>query len=188
MTDVPRDYPLYPGGLDPNGGPVDLDEPTDRLWQMYRVQQGLQRRFYDGVDPATFNPTDRAAYLQIMAFSAESEIHEAMGEVGWKPWATSSHLRKAEFMAEMVDAWHFFMNMMIGAGMTPDDLYRGYMVKQNINHQRITNGYDGVTNKCPSCKRALDDPATECRIINDQSHWCVNYPSVGIMGTVEPAA
>ena len=134
----------------------------DRMSQMLDMQAALQRRYHDGRDPASFSIEDRCSYIQVMVHAAQHELGEAMDEVGWKPWASSRHINRAQFHAEMVDAWHFFMNLMLAGDMDMDDLYRGYMEKNPINHTRITDGYDGVSTKCKCCGRALDDPATEC--------------------------
>lgn len=93
------------------------------------------------------------------------ELYEALGEMGWKSWATSRHFNREAVQAELVDAWHFFMNLMLHAGMSPGDLYAGFIAKQRTNRLRQTQGYDGVSTKCPECKRARDDSAVECEVV-----------------------
>lgn len=105
---------------------------------------------------------------QVLALT--DELHEALNEMGWKPWASSDHINAAAVMGELVDAWHFLMNLILlmyvdvenPAGHASQALYAGFMEKNLRNIERQKQGYDGVSGKCPICKRAYDDPAVEC--------------------------
>ena len=66
---------------------------------------------------------------------------------------------------ELVDVFHFFMNLCMVAHMGPEELMQRYIEKRNVNAKRQEEGYDGVSTKCPECKRALDDPAVQCHEI-----------------------
>lgn len=134
----------------------------DRLELMYEMQKELQARFNDGRTIAEFGEEEHIAELMPNAFSMMAELFEAFKEVGWKPWATSRHFNRPAFKSEMIDAFHFFMNMMLHADMTPDELYAGYVQKNQENHHRIDEGYDGVSGKCPVCKRDFKDSGVEC--------------------------
>lgn len=134
----------------------------DRLELMYEMQKELQRRFNDGKAIGEFSEEEHIAQLMPNAFSMFAETFEAFKEVGWKPWATSRHFNREAFKSEMVDAWHFFLNMMLHADMTVEELYAGYVDKNQKNHQRIDEGYDGVSGKCPVCKRDYTDAGVEC--------------------------
>jgi hypothetical protein len=120
------------------------------------------------VDPRTLTAEERATFLTWNAFAAEDEIHEAMQEVGWKPWATSRHMNTAEFLGEIVDALHFLGNMILTASINQHEdpkvlaqmLWSGYQAKVQVNMERQQNEYDGVSTKCPICKREMKgDPA-----------------------------
>lgn len=126
------------------------------------MQKELQTRFNDGRTLDEFSEEEHIAELMPNAFSMFAEMFEAFKEVGWKPWATSRHFNREAFHSEMVDAFHFFMNMMLHGDMTPRDLFEGYVKKNLKNHERIDEGYDGVTGKCPVCKRDFKDDGVEC--------------------------
>ena len=93
------------------------------------------------------------------------ELGEMMAEVGWKPWASSRHVDYTPAYQEMVDAWHFFLNILLALGAShqrPIDSvardFESYYVKKNAkNLQRQVEGYDGVKDKCLNCHRALED-------------------------------
>lgn len=137
-----------------------------RLTHMLKMQRDLQLRYNKGKALEDFTDEERMEAIRINVLSCTSELHEALDETGWKPWATSNHLNVEAFRSELVDVWHFFMNLMLHSGMTATDLYEGYIKKNAKNHQRQDDGYDGVSTKCPGCKRAYDDDAVKCdRII-----------------------
>lgn len=125
------------------------------------AQHQLQINSY-GKDPASLTGEERAEFIRWNILAAEDELHEALAEVGWKPWATSRPLNYGAFKGELVDAFHFFMNLMLVAGITADEFLTAYQVKREKNAKRQIEGYDGVTGKCKDCGRALDDAAVEC--------------------------
>lgn len=129
---------------------------TDRLDEMLLNQRMFQAQL-NGYDVAEQTNEQRITNFKESLFALEHELHEAVDELGWKSWATSRHFNTEEVRKELVDAWHFFMNLMLHAGMSADDLYKGYLRKLGINQQRQADGYDGIIGKCPQCRRALDD-------------------------------
>lgn len=131
------------------------------LAEMMDAQQHLQE-IINGKRLDQFTDEERMEALRINVLALIKELGEALDETGWKPWATSNHINAYAFKGEIVDAWHFLMNLMLHVGMTPEDLYDGYFIKHRINLKRQRDGYDGVTGKCPQCKRAYDDPAVKC--------------------------
>lgn len=117
----------------------------------------------NGTPLEEYDDDRRAEFVKNNVLAALDELHEALGEVGWKPWASSRHLNRDAFKGELVDVLHFFFNLMGIAGITPEELLEGYEKKAAKNRSRQEVGYDGVTEKCPHCRRALDDDAVECR-------------------------
>lgn len=70
------------------------------------------------------------------------ELAEAMQHLKNKPWRdTLTGVDKAEFYEELVDTFHFFVEMCITAGMTYEDLRDGYLEKHQENLNRQDNGY-----------------------------------------------
>lgn len=118
--------------------------------------------------PADLRGDDRAQFVTWNMFAIEDELHEAIAEMGWKPWATSRHLNGPEMLKEMVDAWHFFMNVLLVIGgemgwtteQTADEFTKMYIAKNAENIRRQEDGYDGVSSKCPQCHRELTELAS----------------------------
>lgn len=140
--------------------------PTD-LSDLLDMQLRLQQEHMKDGDPRelrTVDPEAWAVFMRWNAFALEDELHEAMAEVGWKPWAESRHLNREAFIAEMVDGFHFFMNLLLAGspGMTPqeiaDEFGVAYRNKNQVNAQRQEEGYTGMA-KCPGCHRDLKETA-----------------------------
>jgi hypothetical protein len=68
------------------------------------------------------------------------ELSEAMQELKLKPWKLKEELTVEEnFVEEMADSFHFFVEICITAGMTAD-LHRAYFRMHQKNNQRIDGG------------------------------------------------
>lgn len=126
----------------------------DRLEEMLAMQRDFQRSI-NGYEAEHQGPVTRITNFKESLFALEHELHEAVDEMGWKSWATSRHFNTERVQAELVDVWHFFMNLMIHAGMSADDLYQQFLTKHEVNWRRQQDGYDGVTGKCRQCHRDL---------------------------------
>ena len=111
---------------------------------------------------------DIAEFLTWNVTALMSELAEMLNEVGWKPWASSRHINGGEAVREMVDAFHFFLNILLALGAWDGatmqdvaDLFTEYYQEKNAkNLQRQVEEYDGVTTKCSICKRELSE--TDC--------------------------
>ena len=133
----------------------------DQLHEWLRTQRELQEKSY-GFDFGEMTTTDRIEFITWNVLALTDELHEALAETGWKPWATSRHINDDAFKSELIDAFHFMGNLFLAADMDGDEVMRRYRKKRQVNADRQADGYDGVTTKCPVCKRALDDPAVSC--------------------------
>src|SRR5690606_37354927 len=83
-----------------------------QLERMLVAQRQLQVDSF-GVDPLKLTGDERAEFIRWNALALTDEIHEMLGEVGWKPWATARHVNHDLAVKELVDAWHFFMNLLL---------------------------------------------------------------------------
>lgn len=93
------------------------------------------------------------------------ELHELLGEVGWKPWAKSRHINLDAARGEWIDALHFMLNLGLVLGLDQaKEITALYDAKHAKNEKRQEEGYDGVSTKCPGCGRALDDDAVKCEV------------------------
>jgi len=128
------------------------------LHEMIAAQRDLQEKLGYHFEQMTQN--ERIEYIKESALALTDEVHEALAETGWKSWATSRHVNREPYLGELRDAWQFLTNMMLAAEPDPvtlaEWLSSALAKKHRVNHDRI-GAYDGVTTKCPSCSRALED-------------------------------
>jgi NTP pyrophosphatase (non-canonical NTP hydrolase) len=140
---------------------------------IYVIQRAFQARLHEGQFPASMSEVDRMEYLRTQSLALTDELHEALAETGWKPWATSNHINRDAYAGELADVFIFFMNLMLVADITPSELLALVKEKQTKNAKRQDDGYDGVTTKCPGCKRAYDDDAVKCFPGSNPGYaWC----------------
>lgn len=137
-----------------NMSPLSIDN-------MLAIQHALQVKSF-GNDPKALTEEERAEWIRWNMLALEDELHEALAETGWKPWATSKHVNREAFISELVDAWHFFMNLLLVVDCSAAEFTQAYAKKRKLNAERQAAGYDGVTGKCGNCMRALDDEAVAC--------------------------
>jgi hypothetical protein len=135
----------------------------ERPWRWLESTRDLQREAFDwnwdviragGVE-YYLEQLGRSTMENIT--SAVAELGEVLNEVGWKPWASKRFVNRKAFIAELVDVVHFLANMIVSVDCTDDEWEEAYRAKQEINRQRQRDGYDGATDKCPSCLRAYTE-------------------------------
>lgn len=127
------------------------------------AQHELQVKSF-GNDPKQLSDPEKLEWIRWNMLALMDELHEALAETGWKPWAKSKHVNRDAFVSELVDAFHFLMNLMLVVDCDADEFLAKYFEKRGINAARQAAGYDGVAGKCPECKRALDDTAVTCTV------------------------
>ena len=124
-----------------------------------------------GGDPYQMSVEQLAKFITWNHTALVVELGEMLNEVGWKPWASSRHCEGDLALREMVDAWHFFLNIMLGISSwhslmhdgleSPEDVgeffENYYREKNRKNLTRQIVGYDGVSTKCKSCRRELSE-------------------------------
>lgn len=131
------------------------------LSQALQAQYELQLKSF-GNDPKQLNDEEKLEWVRWNMLALMDELHEALAETGWKPWAKSKHINRDAYVSELVDAFHFLMNLMLVVDCSAEEFLAKYFEKRGINADRQAAGYDGVAGKCPKCKRALDDTAVTC--------------------------
>lgn len=143
-----------------------MADKTDSLVKIFQLQGALQERL--GYDFNAMDDTRLMEYIRVNILALTDELHEALNETHWKPWAKSAapgFKDRDKFAGELIDAVHFLVNLCLGARMTPDELIALFEGKNKVNHARQDAGYAG-TFKCdgPGCKRALDEPGIEVKV------------------------
>lgn len=105
----------------------------DRLAQMFWMQKSLQE--YLKMDMTS------QSYINMNFMALSDELHEFLRETPFKPWKKNQTLNVENAKEELVDMAHFFMNLCLAVGMTPDELYERYCAKNKENFERQKRGY-----------------------------------------------
>lgn len=83
-------------------------------------------------------------HVRDMALRGVEEMFEALQHLkNWKPHRDTeiTEFDKDEFLEEVVDAFNYFLSVLVLTGVTPDELYDMYCRKDDVIHQRLNTGY-----------------------------------------------
>ena len=108
----------------------------DKLHEMFMKQIALQEKL--GVSK---NIVGNQEYINVQSLALIDEVMEALRETPWKSWKTKQNFNQDKFKDELIDAWHFLINLSLASGMTSLEVYRRYLEKNKINHKRKEEGY-----------------------------------------------
>ena len=80
--------------------------------------------------------------LKDFAWRVTEEIGEAMNCLKNKPWKqTHMQTDQTHYQEELIDALHFFVELLILSGMEAKDVYRMYVKKNEVNKFRQRSKY-----------------------------------------------
>lgn len=135
---------------------------------MMRSQIAQQIETYKN-DIEKMTDEERIQFFNINILAMTDEVHEMLAEAPWKMWSANygkpEHYNAQAMAGEAADVLCFFFNLLWTAGVKPEQVTYAYEKKLRVNASRQLTGYDvsAEGTKCPVCKRAMDDPSTECR-------------------------
>lgn len=132
----------------------------DMLKLAMNLQRELQTKTY-GKDIMDLPVDERIVEFRTHLLALEDELHEALAEMSWKPWAKAEVHEEMERVNELTLHFLFVKVLCLIAGMDADELFARYCAKRDVNIKRQEDGYDGVSTKDPVTKKALDEPTVE---------------------------
>jgi len=132
-------------------------------WNWLEETRKLQISAY-GADPSELEGGALADFVIWNNVALADEMSEFLGEIQWKPWSKiRGGANRDAAIGELIDAAHFLANLAVAMGCTDEEWIARYKAKMEVNAKRQRDGYDN-TNKCPKCRRALDDTAVKCTL------------------------
>lgn len=136
--------------------PDDFNVDENVFWSWLQSTRQLQTNYYGVTYPLEGN--ELADYVTWNALALVKEVSELTDEFGWKNWAQNrGWVNRENALKEAVDVAHFLANILCAIGVTDEEWVAAYQAKQEVNRQRQREGYDGVSEKCQTCKRSFDD-------------------------------
>lgn len=134
----------------------------DTLGDIMHLQKDTQKNVY-GYDFSNMTLREIMSFWHANTHALIDELHEATDALGgikdgsgnaiWKYWKKDyskyenikfsdlSESDQLECKFEIIDILHFFLNMAISIGMTPQEMFNMYMSKNKENRDRQLRGY-----------------------------------------------
>tara|TARA_R110000824_G_scaffold400922_1_gene609950 strand:- start:1062 stop:1391 length:330 start_codon:yes stop_codon:yes gene_type:complete len=96
------------------------------------------------VYPLDLSQKKHQQYARDIALRGVEEIFEALAELkNWKPHRQTevAEFDKDKFLEEIVDAFNYFLTLILLAGFDHQDLFEMYCTKDKIINERLETGY-----------------------------------------------
>lgn len=124
----------------------------DKLEKMFELRKAYMSANAEsrGEDPLTaskaldLSTKENQRHLRDMTFRGIEEIFESLQELKNTKVHRKTDLpdvNKDKFLEEWVDAFNFFLSVLVLAGFNEDDLIQMYEKKDKIIHERLKTGY-----------------------------------------------
>lgn len=143
----------------------EFSKSVNTLADLYNLQKDIQENVY-GYDFENLRDGSLENFRRFFdwnyhaiqdelreTFDALGGIKDGIGNAVWKPWkgahksiqnrsfSEMSEDDKKELKMELIDIQHFLFNMMLAAGMSPEELFNYYFAKNKENRDRQKRGY-----------------------------------------------
>ena len=118
---------------------------VDKLKEIFDKQKVLQERF--GNFPFK-DIKHKQEFININILACLDELSETLRETQWKNpdliscgWKKTQEFNDENFKEELIDLWHFVINLTEASGMDSNELYERFCNKNKVNHKRQDDGY-----------------------------------------------
>jgi dimeric dUTPase (all-alpha-NTP-PPase superfamily) len=105
----------------------------DSLEFMMNKQLEFQKRLGNDITSQAF-VTEQATAMFV-------ETGEMLQETNWKSWKKPSPINNKKFKEEIIDMWHFMLNISLAAGMDAQEILERFTDKHITNNERQDGGY-----------------------------------------------
>jgi dimeric dUTPase (all-alpha-NTP-PPase superfamily) len=116
-----------------------MNTTPDQLRELFRMQKALNERI--GVHTDSMSEEEKTKWMLNYSRALSQELAELIDSVPWKWWAKYQKFDEQNARVEVIDMLHFLISMAQVLGMSADDLFQGYLKKNEVNFQRQESGY-----------------------------------------------
>ena len=122
----------------------------DMLDDMFSMREAFMRKLRDRKPglfpewPIDLSDKHSQQHVRDMALRGVEEMFEALQHLkNWKPHRDTqvTDFNHDEFLEEIVDAFNYFMSVLVLTGVGPQELFSAYKKKDAIINERLDNGY-----------------------------------------------
>ena len=122
----------------------------DKLDQMFKLRELFMESMKEAKPgiypdwPVDIKQKENQQLLRDTALQGVEEMFEALGHLkNWKPHRNTEieEFDRDEFLEEIVDAFNYFLSILVLTGVTSEELFATYVKKDNIIHKRLQTGY-----------------------------------------------
>ena len=112
----------------------------DTLGKLFELQKEFQIKFYNDVDVL---PKEMPEKIPMQITSLIAELGEILEEdQNWKSWRKNPPpVNYDNLLTEVVDVFHFLINIALFLGFDSDDVYNRFIKKNKKNIERQNNNY-----------------------------------------------
>lgn len=118
----------------------------NKLKKMFEIQNNTQQ-FLGNWDKIK-NESDKQQYINQMLLACYEEVTEIMRETAYKNpnivkfgWKKKQEWNLDNYKDEIIDLFHFLMNLSLVVGMNDEEFFDRYIKKNKKNIERQKNGY-----------------------------------------------
>ena len=121
-----------------------------RLEKMMKLRESFMRALADKQPavlqkwPVDISKKESQQVVRDTVLKGVEEMFESLQHLkNWKPHRTTevSEFDHKAFLEEYVDAFNYFLSVLVMMGIDADELYEAYVKKDSIIHERIRKNY-----------------------------------------------
>ena len=122
----------------------------DKLDQMFKLRELFMESMKEAKPgiypdwPVDIKQKENQQLLRDTALKGVEEMFEALGHLkNWKPHRNTEieEFDRDEVLEEIVDAFNYFLSILVLTGVTSEELFATYVKKDDIIHKRLQTGY-----------------------------------------------
>ena len=121
------------------------DNETNNLEYLFKLQENFQKILGNNF-PLNNNYKEIKYFTNVNLIKNQllalfDETSEALKEVPWKPWKQNQQFNVKKFRMELIDVFHFLINLFLLSGMNSRQVINLFKNKNKINRKRQQDGY-----------------------------------------------
>lgn len=129
---------------------LEVLSSKDCLKQIFEKQSDLQEKLGRMALYRDATMFEKCEYIKDHIFHMNAELVEMMERLPFKNWKKYSEdfkndwideTQRVETLFEFIDVMHFFVNIALVLGFTPEEIFHYYMAKNKENFDRQDRGY-----------------------------------------------